>query len=42
VTRPFPLHDRASILDSVFAGGVESMGIKDVVTAPGRPWQNLP
>ena len=34
------LHDRDSIFSDSFARRVESMGIKEVVTAPGSPWQN--
>jgi hypothetical protein len=40
-TQPrFLLHDRDSIFGSSFARRVGSMGIKEVVTAPGSPWQN--
>lgn len=36
----FLLHDRDSIFGSSFARRVEAMGIEEVVTAPGSPWQN--
>jgi putative transposase len=36
----FLLHDRDSIFGNSFARRVESMGIREVVTAPGSPWQN--
>jgi len=36
----FLLHDRDSIFGNSFARRVESTGIKEVVTAPGSPWQN--
>jgi putative transposase len=40
-TQPrFLLHDRDSIFGSSFARRVGSMGIEEVVTAPGSPWQN--
>ena len=34
------LRDRDSIFGTDFVRRVESMGIKEVVTAPGSPWQN--
>jgi len=40
-TQPrFLLHDRDSIFGSGFARRVETMGIEEVATAPGSPWQN--
>ena len=33
------LRDRDSIVGNSFVRRVESMGIKEVVTAPGSPWQ---
>ena len=36
----FMLHDRDSIFSCAFARRVKSMGIKEVITAPGSPWQN--
>jgi putative transposase len=36
----YVLHDRDSIFAKSFARRVESMDIKEVVTAPGSPWQN--
>jgi putative transposase len=40
-TQPrFLLHDRDSIFGSSFTRRVGSMGIEEVVTAPGSPWQN--
>ncbi len=36
----FLLHDRDSIFGQSFVRRVESMGIREVVTAPGSPWQN--
>jgi len=40
-TQPrFLLHDRDSIFGGSFARRVGSMGIEEVVTAPGSPWQN--
>ena len=33
-------HDRDSIFGNSFTRRVESMGVKEVVTAPGSPWQN--
>ena len=40
-TKPrFLLHDRDSIFGSGLACRVGSMGIEEVVTAPGSPWQN--
>jgi len=36
----FLLHDRDSIFGSGFARRVKAMGIEEVATAPGPPWQN--
>jgi putative transposase len=36
----FLLRDRDKIFGSTFVRRVESMGIEEVVTAPGSPWQN--
>ena len=36
----FLLRDRDSIFGGTFVRRVESMGIEEVVTAPGSPWQN--
>jgi putative transposase len=36
----FLLRDRDKIFGSTFVSRVESMGIEEVVTAPGSPWQN--
>ena len=40
-TRPrFLLRDRDKIFGSTFVRRVRTMGIEEVVTAPGSPWQN--
>jgi len=36
----FLVHDRDSIFSNSFVRRVEAMGIMEVVTAPGSPWQN--
>jgi len=38
--KPYLIRDRDSIYGHEFRGRVQSLGIKEVVTAPRSPWQN--